>query len=115
MRLFPPLLAAAIALAGCGGTSEQTADDVTLALARPGAVHAGIYLAVQRGFDSALGATIHPQVTPDPLGALETGQAGLAVIDLHALAVARAHGHALVGVMAIVQRPEPGLRPPRLL
>jgi ABC-type nitrate/sulfonate/bicarbonate transport system substrate-binding protein len=115
MRLFPPLLAAAIALAGCGGTSEQTANDVTLALARPGAVHAGVYLAVQRGFDSALGATIHPQVTHDPVRALETARAGLAVIDVHDLAIARAHGRDIVGVMAIVQRPEPGLRPPRLL
>jgi ABC-type nitrate/sulfonate/bicarbonate transport system substrate-binding protein len=114
MPRFPLLLAAAIALAGCGGGSVENASDVKLALARPGAVHAGIYLAVQRGFDQALGITVHPTITADPVGALRSAQAGLAVLDIHELAIARAHGTDVVGVMAIVEQPVPSLRPPRL-
>jgi ABC-type nitrate/sulfonate/bicarbonate transport system substrate-binding protein len=115
MARFPLLLAvAAIALAGCGGGTVQTDSDVKLALARPGAVHAGIYLAVQRGFDEALGVTLHPTVTADPVRALRTAQAGLAVLDIHDLAIARARGADIVGVMAIVGQPVPELRPPRL-
>jgi ABC-type nitrate/sulfonate/bicarbonate transport system substrate-binding protein len=116
MRRFPLLLAiAASALAGCGSGSVENASDIKLALARPGAVHAGLYLAVQRGFDEAVGVTLHPAITADPTRALTTAQAGLAVLDIHELAIARARGANLVGVMAIVERPVPELRPPRLL
>jgi ABC-type nitrate/sulfonate/bicarbonate transport system substrate-binding protein len=115
MARFPLLLAiAAIALAGCGGGSVENASDIKLALARPGAVHAGLYLAVQRGFDEAVGVTLHPTVTADPLRALRSAQAGFAVLDIHELAIARDHGADVVGVMAIVERPVPDLRPPRL-
>jgi hypothetical protein len=115
MPRFPLLLAAAIALAGCGGSSVENASDVNLALARPGAADAGLYLAVQRGFDEALGVTLHPTITADPVRALRTAQAGLAVLDIHELAIARAHGADVVGVMAIVGQPVAQLRPPRLL
>jgi ABC-type nitrate/sulfonate/bicarbonate transport system substrate-binding protein len=116
MRRFPLLLAiAASALAGCGSGSVENASDIKLALARPGAVHAGLYLAVQRGFDEAVGVTLHPALTADPARALTTAQAGLAVLDIHELAIARARGANVVGVMAIVERPVPELRPPRLL
>jgi ABC-type nitrate/sulfonate/bicarbonate transport system substrate-binding protein len=116
MRRFPLLLAiAASALAGCGSGSVENASDIKLALARPGAVHAGLYLAVQRGFDEAVGVTLHPAITADPTRALTTVQAGLAVLDIHELAIARARGANVVGVMAIVERPVPELRPPRLL
>jgi ABC-type nitrate/sulfonate/bicarbonate transport system substrate-binding protein len=116
MRRFPLLLAiAASALAGCGSGSVENASDIKLALARPGAVHAGLYLAVQRGFDEAVGVTLHPAITADPTRALTTAQAGLAVLDIHELAIARARGANVVGVMAIVERPVPELRPPRLL
>jgi hypothetical protein len=111
MPRFPLLVAAAIALAGCGGGTVENATDANLALARPGAVHAGIYLAVQRGFDEALGVTLHPTVSADPVGALRTAQAGLAVLDIHELAIARARGTDVVGVMAIVEQPVPSLRP----
>jgi ABC-type nitrate/sulfonate/bicarbonate transport system substrate-binding protein len=115
MARFPLLLAiAAIALAGCGGGSVENASDIKLALARPGAVHAGLYLAVQRGFDEAVGVTLHPTVTADPVRALRSAQAGFAVIDIHELAIARDHGADVVGVMAIVERPVPDLRPPRV-
>ena len=108
------MLAAAIALAGCGGTADQSGSDVNLALTRPGAVHAGIYLAVQRGFDGAEGTTIHMTPSADPVRALDKAQAGLAVLDIHDLAIARARGDDIVAVMAIVERPEPALRPRRL-
>jgi hypothetical protein len=115
MPRFPLLLAAAIALAGCGGSSVDTASEAKLALARPGAADAGLYLAVQRGFDEALGVTLHPTITADPVRALRTAQAGLAVLDIHELAIARARGADVVGVMAIVGQPVAQLRPPRLL
>jgi len=115
MARFPLLLAAAIALAGCGGSSVENASDVKLALARPGAADAGLYLAMQRGFDEALGVTLHPTITTDPVRALRTAQAGLAVLDIHELAIARARGADVVGVMAIVGQPVAQLRPPRLL
>jgi len=116
MRRFPPLLAAAIVLAGCGGsTPDRSGRDVDLALGgRPGAVHAGLYLALQRGYDDAEGATLHPAQVGDPAQALERGQAELAVLDIHELALARASGADVVGVMAIVGRPVAALRPPRL-
>jgi ABC-type nitrate/sulfonate/bicarbonate transport system substrate-binding protein len=116
MRRFPPLLAAAIVLAGCGSSApDRSGRDVTFAIGgAPGAVHAGIYLAVQRGFDEAEGVTLHPTSTRDPVRALSTAQAGLAVLDIHELAIARARGTDIVGVMAVVGRPIAGLRPARL-
>src|SRR5215207_7193271 len=106
MRRFPPLLAAAIVLAGCGGsTPDRSGRDVDLALGgRPGAVHAGLYLALQRGYDDAEGATLHPAQVGDPAQALERGQAELAVLDIHELDLARASGADVVGVMANVGR-----------
>src|SRR5258705_2861375 len=116
MRRFPPLLAAAIALAGCGsGAQDRSGRDVTLAIgSTPGAVHAGIYLAVQRGFDQAEGVTLHLTPTRDPARALANAQAGLAVLEIHELAIARARGSDVVGVMAIVGRPVAALRPASL-
>ena len=116
MRRFPPLLAAAIVLAGCGGAApDRSGRDVTLAIAKPGAVHAGIYLAVQRGFDEAEGVLLHPTPSPDPARVILSAPSGLAVLDIHDLAIARARGEDVVGVLAIVARPVPELRPFRLL
>ena len=113
MRRFPLLLAAAIALAGCGGaTKDRSGRDVRLAIgAAPGAEHAGIYLAMQRGFDEAEGVTLHPARVADPAAALATGRAQMAVMDIHELALARARGQDLVGVMALISRPVAALRP----
>src|SRR3954447_7352272 len=113
MRRFPPLFAVAIALAGYGA-ADQAGSDVSLALRPPGAVDAGIYLATQRGFNSAVGAAIHPQSAADPLQTLERGEAGLAVVDIHELAQARARGRDVVRVMAVVRRPGVALRPGRV-
>jgi len=116
MRRFPPLIAVALALAGCGTKApDRSGRDAALAIGgTPGAVHAGIYLAIHRGFDEAEGVTLHPARSADPARALANGQAGLAVLDIHELALARARGEDVVGVLAIVARPVAGLRPARL-
>jgi hypothetical protein len=53
-------LAVAFALAGCGGSdSGGSYGDAVLSLGgRPGAEDAGIYLATQRGYDTAVGVTL---------------------------------------------------------
>ena len=116
MRRFPLLLAAAIALAGCGGAAkDRSGRDVRLAIgAAPSAEHAGIYLAMQRGFDEAEGVTLHPARVADPAATLATGRAQMAVMDIHELALARARGEDLVGVLGIVGRPVAALRPKQL-
>ena len=116
MRRFPLLVAAAIALAGCGATgSDRSGRDVALAIGGAlGAQHAGIYLAMQRGFDEAEGVTLHPKQVSDPARELASGKAAMAVMDIHELALARARGEDLVGVLGIVGRPVAALRPKRL-
>jgi ABC-type nitrate/sulfonate/bicarbonate transport system substrate-binding protein len=116
MRRFPLLIAAAIALAGCGSSgSDRSGRDITLAIGgQPNAAHAGIYLAIQRGFDEAEGVMLHPHPVADPARALAAGSAGLAVMDIHELAIARARGQDLVGVLGLVARPVAALRPKRL-
>lgn len=115
MRHLPPLLAAAILLAGCGGAApDRSGRDVTLAIAKPGAAHAGIYLAVERGFDEAEGVLLHPTASPDPARAIASAPSGLAVLDIHELAIARQRGEDVVGVLALVARPVRELRPARL-
>lgn len=128
-RLVPVLacaLAAILLAAGCGTSSPSDARpdrDARLMLDfAPNAVHAGIYLATERGYDDAEG--VHLQVTTptsstDSAKALLSGQTDLAILDLHDLALARQQGRDLVGVMAIVQTPlaaviaEPQVRRPR--
>src|SRR5829696_6373361 len=111
-RCLPALvLMVAVVLAGCGAASEDTApdQDATLLLdAAPGAVHAGIYTAVARGYDEALGAVLTIQAPPSAADAaqqLATARAQFAVLRIEDLAQARERGLDVVGVMAIVQRP----------
>jgi ABC-type nitrate/sulfonate/bicarbonate transport system substrate-binding protein len=105
------LLVAAV-LAGCGGAAEDRPDrDATLVLDfRPNAVHAGIYLAVEREFDRAEGVNLDvkaPSSSSSSVNLLVSGRAQLAILDIHDLASARADGRDVVGVMALVQRPLP--------
>ena len=126
-RLLAAVLVAALALAGCGADdSEFTPDsDATLLLdARPNAVHTGIYTAMSRGYDSALGVHLRLRMPSsdgpaDAVKRLLSEAAEFAVLGIHDLALARERGRDLVGVMAFVQTPlaavlaSPGIRTPR--
>jgi putative hydroxymethylpyrimidine transport system substrate-binding protein len=114
MRRVLPLLALAAAivlLAGCGdsATDDRPNADATLLLDfTPNAAHAGIYSAVERGFDDAEGVHFRvraPGSGTDAVKLLLTGRAQFAVMDIHDLALAGARGRELVAVMSIVQRP----------
>ena len=119
------LLVAVAALAGCGSDASDAAPnaDATLLLDfQPNAVHTGIYTAIERGYDSALGVNLRPRVpgnSTDAVKLLASGRAELAILDIHDLALAREAGSDLVGVMALVQTPlaalltQPRIRTPR--
>jgi len=105
------LLATALAISGCGGASEDAAPNQAATLLldfQPNAVHTGIYTAVARGYDDALGVNLRiraPSDSTDAVKLLVSGRTDLAVLDIHDLAIARERGRDLVGVMAIVQEP----------
>ena len=91
---------------------------------QPNAVHAGIYLAIARGFDEALGVNLNVEVPgdgTDAIGLLLSNRIQFAVLDIHDLALAREKGRDLVAVMALVQRPlaavlaDESVRSPRAL
>ena len=113
-RALPALLIAAIALlaASCAGTTSSDSrpdQDAKLMLDfAPNAVHAGIYLALERGYDEAEGVRLDvepPAQSTDGIKALLSGQEDFAIVDIHDLAIARAKGKDVVGVMALVQTP----------
>jgi ABC-type nitrate/sulfonate/bicarbonate transport system substrate-binding protein len=105
------LVAAALALAGCGAGSDESAPNQAATLLldfQPNAVHTGIYTAVDRGYDDALGVNLRIRVPSDSTDAVKllvSGRTDLAILDIHDLAIARERGRDLVGVMAIVQEP----------
>src|SRR3954467_11489554 len=125
MRTTIAALAVLLALAGCGGSggTDRPEKDATLLLDfTPNGVHAGIFSAVRRGYDEAEG--VHPRVRTPGSGAdttklLLAGRVDFAVLDLHDLALARAKGRDVVGVLALVQRPlaavlaQPSVHTPR--
>ena len=112
-RLLPLLAVALLAtglLAGCGtGGDAPNGRDTSLVLDfTPNAVHAGIYLAVDRGFDGAEGIHLSvapPGATTDALKELLGGRADFAILDIHDLALARQKGSEVVGVVPLVQVP----------
>jgi putative hydroxymethylpyrimidine transport system substrate-binding protein len=119
-------LAVLTGLAGCGATASTSpdAEDTLLLDFQPNAVHAGIYLAVERGYDEAEGVDLtvqRPGASTDALKLLQSGRADAAVLDIHDLGLARERGADLVGVMALVQRPlaaviaRPGITSPAQL
>ena len=126
-RLLPVLLllvAAVVAVSGCSHGSEDRPDqDATLVLDfQPNAVHAGIYLALQRDYDGAEGVNLRaqaPSSSTDSVKLLLSGRAQFAILDIHDLALAREKGRDIVGVMAVVQVPlaavmaQPQIRRPR--
>jgi putative hydroxymethylpyrimidine transport system substrate-binding protein len=103
-------LAATVALAGCARTSEDRPNQSARLVLdfQPNAVHAGIYLALERDFDGAEGVDLSvaaPSSSTDSVKLLLGGRAQFAILDIHDLALAREKGRDIVGVMALVQRP----------
>jgi putative hydroxymethylpyrimidine transport system substrate-binding protein len=102
---------ALLALAGCGGTAgtDRPNEDASLLLDfTPNAVHAGIYLALDRDYDEAEGVNLTvraPSASTDALKLLQAGRVDMAILDIHDLAIAREKGADIVGIMALVQRP----------
>ena len=125
VRLLLVTALAALVCSGCGAVSggDRPGQDATLLLDfTPNAVHAGIYVASDRGFDSAEGVQLEirkPGASTDALKLLQSGAADMAILDIHDLGLAREKGRDLVGVMAFVQSPlaavlaQPGIRTPR--
>jgi NitT/TauT family transport system substrate-binding protein/putative hydroxymethylpyrimidine transport system substrate-binding protein len=120
-------LLAALALAGCGGSDAASPGLRTASLVldfTPNAVHAGIYEALARHDDQRHGLRLHvivPSASTDAIRLLQTGRVNFAVLDIHDLALARARGQDIVGIMALVQRPlasviaAPEVRTPRAM
>jgi putative hydroxymethylpyrimidine transport system substrate-binding protein len=107
------LLVACVALvSGCASTTSSDSrpdEDAKLLLDfAPNAVHAGIYLALQRGYDEAEGVHLDveaPGESEDGVKDLISGREDFALLDIHDLAIAQAKGNDVVGVMALVQTP----------
>jgi len=131
-RVALALLAFLVAVAaGCGGDdagpsatapAEPPIDATLLLDFAPNAVHSGVYAATRRGLDRKEGIDLRvqaPTASTDAVRLLLAGRAQFAILDIHDLALARAKGRDLVGVMAIVQRPlaavltAPGIASPR--
>lgn len=121
---FALACASAVVLAGCGGSGgSSVGGDATLLLDfQPNAVHSGIFLAEARSYDEAEGVDLtvrSPGQSTDALKLLQSGEADLAILDIHDLGLARERGADLVGVMAVVQRPlaavltQPDIETPR--
>jgi putative hydroxymethylpyrimidine transport system substrate-binding protein len=113
--------------AGCGSTTGTDRPGVEASLLldfTPNAVHSGIYLAHERGYDEAEGVTLQiraPTQSTDAPKLLQAGKVDFAILDIHDLGLARQNGADLVGVMALVQRPlaavlaQPRVATPRAL
>jgi putative hydroxymethylpyrimidine transport system substrate-binding protein len=99
---------AALVVAGCGGGSGSPRR-VTIALDfTPNGVHAGIYAAVQKGFDREHGVHLvirQPSASTDSLKLLAAKRADLAIVDIHDLGLAAEQGADIVGVGELVDRP----------
>jgi len=103
-------LVAALFAAGCARDSEDRPEQAAKLVLdfQPNAVHAGIYLALQRDFDGAEGVDLSvqaPSSSTDSVKLLLGGRAQFAILDIHDLALAREKGRDVVGVMALVQVP----------
>ncbi|HET8977168.1 MAG TPA: ABC transporter substrate-binding protein [Solirubrobacteraceae bacterium] len=119
--------AAAVLVAGCGGSAGAARSDPSASLIldfTPNPVHVGIYTALARHDDAAAGVHLHvivPGASTDSISLLEKGRVNFAILDIHDLAIARAKGQNIVGILPIVERPlaaliaQPGITNPRQL
>ncbi len=97
------LVALALTVCGCGGVTgaERPDSDVTLLLGtKPTGVNAGIYLAVERGFDEADGIHLTVRRRGDARRLLRDQRVFAAILDRPLPGT--------VCVMAITQEPRPG-------
>lgn len=107
------LLAAVVAFAapGCGddGAEPGASKEATLVLDfSPNAVHAPVYLALERGLFERRGLDVEirePGASTDAPKLLAAGRADFAILDIQDLAIARERGLDLVGVAPIVNQP----------
>jgi putative hydroxymethylpyrimidine transport system substrate-binding protein len=124
---------AALLVGPIAGTEQQASAAAKTAADRgaslmldftPNAIHTGIYAALAQHYDGANG--IHLQVripgqSTDAISLLSAGRVNFAILDIHDLAIADAHGDRLVGIMALEQRPlasviaQPKFKSPRQL
>jgi putative hydroxymethylpyrimidine transport system substrate-binding protein len=111
LALVATVIAAASALAACGGSAEPNRPaPLSLALDfTPNAAHAPIYAAVRTGADRRHGIRLRilgPGTgTPDSLKLVTSGRADVGVLDIHDLGLAAARGADIVGIAALVQKP----------
>jgi putative hydroxymethylpyrimidine transport system substrate-binding protein len=111
-------VAAALWLSACGSSSHghrssavgtHRVQPATLVLDfTPNAVHVGIYTALARHLDTRNGIDLHvevPGASTDAISELEAGRVNFAILDIHDLAIARAKGAPIVGILPIVQTP----------
>jgi putative hydroxymethylpyrimidine transport system substrate-binding protein len=97
-----------VALAGCGQTKDRLTQATLVLDFTPNAVHAGIYTALARDYDRSAGVDLHveqPSESTDSVKLLLSGRTNFAVLDIHDLAIARASGQQVVGVLPLVERP----------
>src|SRR5215210_7202750 len=124
LALIAALAVPAAIAAVCGSTTGQDrpgAEATLLLDFTPNAVHSGLYMATERGYDEAEGVELEirkPGASTDALKLLQAGRADMAIFDIHDLGLARQQGRDIVGVMAVVQRPlaavlaQPAIRSP---
>ncbi|MBN8869057.1 MAG: ABC transporter substrate-binding protein [Solirubrobacterales bacterium] len=123
MLLLAATMALAVGVAACGSSDDDSGDsgsgtaggtqDATLVLDFvPGAVHSGIYEAVQKGYYEDNGINlkiIEPTSTADTLKLIDAGKAEFGIADGIDLATQISDGREAQGIMAIAQRPPGGL------
>lgn len=124
LLLLAATMALAVGVAACGsdddsgdsgdnGDTAAQVQDATLVLDFvPGAVHSGIYEAVQKGYYEENGINleiIEPTSTADTLRLIDAGKADFGIADGIDLATQIAEGREAQGIMALAQRPPGGL------
>lgn len=111
MRWVVALLAAVLALTGCGedGAEPGASYEATLVLDfTPNAVHSGLYAAQERGWFADEGLDLTIQVPGDSTDApklLAAGRTEFAVMDINDLGAAEDRGFELKPIGALVQVP----------